>query len=81
MTRRDRIWQAKNATQLYEDQVKVLKHSDLTRPFLTALPGWLCDTAEQEVFQIYIHLLHTKVGLTLRHICRILTLDLLPLHL
>ena len=68
MTRRDRIWQVKNATELFEDQVKVSKHSDLTQPFfVTAFPGWLCDTAEQEVFQIYIHLLHTKVGLTLLH--------------
>ena len=73
MTRRDRIWQVKNATELFEDQVKVLKCSDLTF-FVTAFSGWLCDTAEQEVFQIYIHLLHTKVGFSpLLHICRILT--------
>ena len=67
MTRRDRIWEVKNATELFEDQVssvlflKTSLRSDLTEPFGTALPGWVCDTADQKIFQIHIHLLHTKV--------------------
>ena len=41
MTRRDRIWQVKNATELFEDQVKVSKHSDLTQPFFCDSISWL----------------------------------------